>query len=225
MTHSLSTTTLWIIEDNAAFRSNLSETLNETTNLQVTRDFSSCEEAIDYLPKAARKPQLILMDLSLPGMNGIEGMKLIKINHPEIKFILLTGSDQQKDVFHAISSGASGYLLKNTSIEEIIHGIEDVMSGGASLDPHVASMVLGAFSAASNANNAKNNNTSEEHDLTDREIEVLELLAEGKAIKEISELMNLSPHTIKFHVANTYKKLNVQSQAGAVAKGIRRGII
>lgn len=220
MTQPPSTITLWIIEDNAAFRSNLSETLNETSNIQVTRDFSSCEEAIEYLPKAARLPQLILMDLSLPGMNGIEGMEQIKINYPDMLFIVLTGSDQQKDVFHAISKGAAGYLLKNTGIDQIIHGIEDVMSGGASLDPHVASMVLGAFSSA-----GKNKTSAEEHNLTDREIEVLELLAEGKAIKEISALMNLSPHTIKFHVANTYKKLNVQSQAGAVAKGIRKGII
>ena len=218
----LSTITVWIIEDNAPFRSNLSEALNETTNIQATRDFSSCEEAIDYLPRAARKPQLILIDLSLPGITGIEGLEKIKALFPEILFMVLTGSDQQQDIFNAISKGASGYLLKNTSIELIISGIEDIIAGGASLDPHVASMVLGAFKP----NNKKKKQASKtEHDLTDREVEVLELLAEGKAIKEISHQMSLSSHTIKFHVANTYKKLNVQSQAGAVAKGIRKGII
>lgn len=229
MAQQLTTITLWIIEDNAPFRSNLAETLNETLNIQATRDFSSCEEAIEYLPKAARIPQIILMDLSLPGMSGLEGITQIKALYPDIRFIVLTGSDQQQDVFNAISKGASGYQLKNTSVEQIIHSIEDVMAGGASLGPHVASMVLNAF--PKNNGNTKNKvasktpTTPEEYDLTDREIEVLELLADGKAIKEISALMNLSPHTIKFHVANTYKKLNVQSQAGAVAKGIRKGII
>lgn len=223
MTQKLPNIDLWIIEDNAAFRSNLSEELNETKNICVRQDFSSCEEAIDHLPQANIIPQLILMDLSLPGISGIEGLEKIKVMSPEIHIIVLTGSDQKKDVFNAISKGAAGYLLKNTPIEQIIHGIEDVVLGGASLDPHVASMVLSAFSAAGKQNS--NKKPDEEHGLTSREIEVLELLAEGKSIKEISSLINLSSHTIKFHVANTYKKLNVQSQAGAVAKGIRRGII
>ena len=168
------------------------------------------------------RPQLILIDLSLPGITGIEGLEKIKALFPEILFMVLTGSDQQQDIFNAISKGASGYLLKNTSIELIISGIEDIIAGGASLDPHVASMVLGAFKPT---NKKKKQASKTEHDLTDREVEVLELLAEGKAIKEISHQMSLSSHTIKFHVANTYKKLNVQSQAGAVAKGIRKGII
>jgi len=197
MSNQSSTHIIWIIEDNAAFRSNLSETLNDTNNIRSTRDFSSCEEAIQHLPKARKIPQLILMDLSLPGITGIEGIQKIKSNYPEMLFIVLTGSDQQQDVFNAIMSGANGYMLKNTSIDQIIHGIEDVMSGGASLDPHIASMVLNAF--------PKNDKQPKEHDLTDREVEVLELLAEGKAIKEISDSMNLSSHTIKFHVANTYK--------------------
>lgn len=226
MNQHLPNITLWIIEDNAAFRSNLSEELNETKNIKARRDFSSCEEAIDYLPKATKIPQLILMDLSLPGIGGVEGMEKIKAMFPEILVIVLTGSDNKKDVFNAISRGADGYLLKNTPIDQIITGIEDVISGGASLDPHIASMVLGAFSAAGKKSRNKNKTTAEnDHGLTSREIEVLELLAEGKAIKEISEHIKLSSHTIKFHVANTYKKLNVQSQAGAVAKGIRRGII
>jgi len=223
MTPNLRNTPLWIIEDNAAFRSNLAEVLNETENIEVRQDFSSCEEAIDHLPKAEVAPKLILLDLSLPGISGIEGLEKIKAMDPNIQVIVLTGSDQKKDVFNAISRGAAGYLLKNTPIDQIMNSISDVISGGASLDPHIASMVLGAFSAAGKKGSAKKENN--EHGLTNREIEVLELLAEGKSIKEISELINLSSHTIKFHVANTYKKLNVQSQAGAVAKGIRDGII
>ena len=168
-------------------------------------------------------PKLILLDLSLPGISGIEGLDKIKSMNPEIQIIVLTASDQKKDVFNAISKGAAGYLLKNTPIDHIIHAVEDVISGGASLDPHIASMVLEAFSTAGKKGSSKKDDSV--YSLTNREIEVLELLAEGKTIKEISELINLSSHTIKFHVANTYKKLNVQSQAGAVAKGIRHGII
>ncbi|BDS07802.1 DNA-binding response regulator [Oceaniferula spumae] len=209
--------TLWLIEDNAAFRSNLTETLNSVDQIQCTRNFSSCEEALESLQETADRPQVMLIDISLPGMSGIEGLTQILVIDPDIKCIVLTGSDKKQDVFHAICAGASGYLLKNTSIEQIVQSIEDVIEGGASLDPHVASMVLNAF--------PKSNTPPKQHDLTEREVEVLKHLADGLIIKEISDLMNLSPHTVKFHVANTYKKLNVQSQAGAVAKGIRKGII
>lgn len=208
---------LWIIEDNAAFRSNLAETLNATERICCQRDFSSFEEALECLQSVSETPQLILVDLSLPGMSGIDGLKHIHTKYSDIRCIVLTGSDSQSDVFNCIREGAAGYLLKNANVDDIIHSIEDVMAGGASLDPQVASMVLNAF--------PKGDAQSNEHDLTDREIEVLQHLADGKIIKEISGLMNLSSHTVKFHVANTYKKLNVQSQAGAVAKGIRKGII
>ena len=210
-------TLLWVIEDNAAFRSNLMEMLNTTDKLDCRRDFSSCEEALERLEKATLAPHMVLMDLSLPGMTGIEGMKRMRAINPDIKYIILTGSDRQQDVFDAICEGASGYLLKNTSMEQVLQSIDDVMEGGATLDPHVALMVLKAM--------PKNNSSDPEHDLTDREVEVLSHLAEGKTIKEISDLIDVSLHTVKFHVANTYKKLNVQSQAGAVAKGIRKGII
>ncbi|MFK7911371.1 MAG: response regulator [Akkermansiaceae bacterium] len=208
---------LWIIEDNAAFRSNLAEILNSTQNMHCRRDFSSCEEALEHLDICESKPEIMLVDLALPGMSGIEGLEHLQADHPDIRSIVLTGSDKQKDVYKAICAGASGYLLKNSNVEDIIQSIEDVMDGGASLDPQVASMVLNAF--------PKGNSPQQAHDLTEREIEVLQYLADGKIIKEISDLMNLSSHTVKFHVANTYKKLNVQSQAGAVAKGIRKGII
>ena len=210
-------TTLWIIEDNAAFRSNLAETLNTTPSIHCRRDFSSCEEALEHLSVCAYKPEIMLIDLALPGMGGIDVLEILQINHPEIRCIVLTGSDKQKDVYDAICAGASGYLLKNSNVEDVIQSVEDVMDGGASLDPQVANMVLNAF--------PKGNTPKQEHDLTEREIEVLQHLSDGKIIKEISDLMNLSSHTVKFHVANTYKKLNVQSQAGAVAKGIRKGII
>ena len=209
--------TLWLIEDNAAFRSNMTEMLNSSEKMHCRRDFSSCEEAIERLESVQVAPQVVLMDLSIPGMRGIEGIKKMREINSEIKFIVLTGSDKPPDVFNAICEGASGYLLKNTSVENVIHGIQDVMEGGASLDPHVALMVLNAV--------PRSDVSANEHDLTVREVEVLEHLAEGKSIKEISDMIHLSLHTIKFHVANTYKKLNVQSQAGAVAKGIRRGII
>lgn len=208
---------LWLIEDNAAFRSNLAEMLNSTDHIECSRDFSSCEEALESLPQCEEKPQAMLIDISLPGMSGIEGLKHILDIAPDIKCIVLTGSDKQQDVFDAICAGADGYLLKNTSMDQIVHSIQDVMEGGASLDPQVASIVFNAF--------PKTNAPPKEHDLTEREIEVLKHLADGLIIKEISDLLQLSPHTVKFHVANTYKKLNVQSQAGAVAKGIRKGII
>ncbi|MDF7809032.1 response regulator transcription factor [Pontiellaceae bacterium B12219] len=208
---------VWLIEDNAAFRTNLAETLNAVETMYCDHDFSSCEEALECLESEKRHPQVILIDLSLPGMSGIEGLQRIRARNKKIRCIVLTGSDRQKNVFDAICAGAAGYLLKNTIFEQITRSIEDVMEGGASLDPHVASLVLDSF--------PKKKTEGNEFDLTEREVEVLQYLASGKIVKQISDQLNLSPHTIKFHIGNIYKKLNVQSQAGAVAKGIRKGII
>lgn len=208
---------IWMIEDHAAFRTNLTEIVNASENIRCERNFSSCEEALECLESTKEPPEVMLIDLALPGMNGIEGLSRIKGKNSEIKCIMLTSSERQKHVVDAIRTGASGYLLKSVAFEQIIHGIEDVMKGGATLDPQIASMVLDAF--------PKKNTAGNEFDLTDREIEVLQALATGKIIKEIADELNLSSNTVKFHIANTYKKLNVQSQAGAVAKGIRKGII
>lgn len=208
---------IWIIEDHAAFRTNLTEIVNASKTVRCERNFSSCEEALESLAATNRPPQAMLVDLALPGMSGIDGLKKIQEINGDIKCIVLTSSDRQKNVIDAIRAGALGYLLKNTAVEKIIWGIEDVMNGGASLDPQIATLVLEAFQNTKAPQN--------ECDLTDREIEVLQYLAAGKIIKEIADLLNLSSNTVKFHIANTYKKLNVQSQAGAVAKGIRKGII
>ncbi len=208
---------IWMIEDHAAFRTNLTEIVNASGSIRCERNFSSCEEAIECLQAEKKHPDVVLIDLALPGMNGIEGLSKIKRMNPKIKCIMLTSSERQKHVVDAIRTGADGYLLKSVAFDQIIRGIEDVMQGGASLDPQVASLVLDAF--------PKKNKAGNEFELTEREIEVLQSLATGKIIKEIADELNLSSNTIKFHIANTYKKLNVQSQAGAVAKGIRRGII
>ena len=209
--------TIWMIEDHAAFRTNLTEIINASENIRCDRDFSSCEEALESLESEKKHPDVMLIDLALPGMNGIEGLEKIKALAPDIKCIMLTSSERQKHVVDAIRTGASGYLLKSVAFEQIIRAIKDVMEGGASLDPQIASLVLEAF--------PKKNAAGNEFDLTEREIEVLQALATGKIIKEIANELNLSANTVKFHIANTYKKLNVQSQAGAVAKGIRKGII
>jgi DNA-binding NarL/FixJ family response regulator len=208
---------IWLIEDHAAFRTNLTEIVNASATVRCERNFSSCEEALECLESEKRHPQVMLIDLALPGMGGIEGLAKIRALDPEIKCIVLTSSERKKNVIDAICAGALGYLLKSLAVEQIIRSIEDVMQGGASLDPQVASLVLDAF--------PKRRKPNDEFDLTEREIDVLQALATGKIIKEIADEMNLSTNTVKFHIANTYKKLNVQSQAGAVAKGIRKGII
>ncbi|VGO15675.1 Transcriptional regulatory protein DegU [Pontiella desulfatans] len=207
----------WMIEDHAAFRTNLTEIINASGTIRCDRNFSSCEEALECLEAEMEHPEVMLVDIALPGMDGIEGLGRIREIDPTIKCIMLTSSERQKHVVEAIRTGASGYLLKSVAFEQIIRGIKDVMEGGASLDPQMASLVLDAF--------PKKNTAGNEFDLTEREIEVLQALATGKIIKEIADDLNLSANTVKFHIANTYKKLNVQSQAGAVAKGIRKGII
>jgi DNA-binding NarL/FixJ family response regulator len=190
--------------------------LNEPDDLQVTGDFSNYEDAFGMLEHSP-PPQVLLIDLGLPGMSGSKGITEIKRLHPEIEVLVLTVSNERDKIFEAITAGASGYLLKNASIDEIEEACRKLARGESSLDGAIARMMLGTFQ--------EENPKNVEHDLTERELEILQQLGVGLYVKEIAHKFGISAATVNFHCSNLHKKLDVQSQRNAVLEAKKRGII
>jgi DNA-binding NarL/FixJ family response regulator len=207
---------VWIIEDTREFSKELSEMLDSCPGISCPRQFGSVETAVPAF-KAHDCPDVVLVDIQLPGANGIEAIKQIKATHPSVHMIVLTISENRNTVFEAICAGASGYLLKNDSFEEIVNGIRLVFEGGSPLSGPIATMVLKAFKHV-----PFNDSTNE---LSEREREILTKLADGKVRKEVSQELHIAPVTVDYHLRNVYNKLQVNSQAGAVGKAIRKGLI
>jgi DNA-binding NarL/FixJ family response regulator len=213
--------TVWIIEDNARFRGYLKEFFNETEDLRCTGDFSNCEDALANLNDSTA-PCILLIDLGLPGMSGIQGIPEFKTRFPEIEILVLTVNNTREKVFEAISAGASGYLLKSTSFDEVTDGCRKIACGEASLDGSIARMMLDSFQ---NKKQILPSKKYKEHNLTDRELEILKLLADGYYVKEITDKLEISQSTVKFHCHNLYRKLHAQSQRSAIYEAHRRGIL
>lgn len=209
-------TRVWVIEDNVLFRESLVISLDETPGLACSA-YASCEEAIQNL-RAGAPPHLILMDIELEGMSGIEGTALIHKEYPDIQIIMLTIHQDSDRVFEAICAGASGYLLKPSSIDTLIEAVEEVLAGGSPINGQIARKLLRMFRGISPTPQA-------DYGLTPRETEVLEKLVDGHTKKEIADLLFVSEHTINTHVRSIYDKLHVHSRAGAVAKAVREKLI
>lgn len=206
---------VWLVEDNERYRETMRELVADGDQFRPL-PFASCEEAIDAL-RAQHVPQVVLMDIELPGMNGIEGVRRIKAAAPSAHVIMLTMHEGNDAVFEAICAGASGYLLKSASAEEVLHALDLVLHGGAPIDAHVARQMLSMFrSVAAPAG---------EYDLTEREREILELLVEGLTKKQIAGRLFLSFNTIDTHIRNIYAKLHVHSRSDAVTKAVRERIV
>ena len=219
----LNATTIWIIEDNTRLRNYLCKYLNMSNDLRCTGTFPNCETALGAL-NSQPAPKILLIDLGLPGMSGIEGIRRFKERVPEIEPLVLTVDDSRDKVFEAIQSGASGYLLKTDDVEDIINGCRRVAKGEASLDGNVARMMLNTLRSNDQRKSAGKKEAGE-HNLTERELEILRLLAEGYYVKQIEDQLGISARTVKFHCNNLYKKLHAHSQRSAVAEAQRRGIL
>ena len=211
------TPVVWLIEDHADSRQVLARVLNRSGNLLCPSAFASCEEALTAL-RTNPAPDVILLDIGLPGMNGIEGIPRIKALAPATHIIILTVFDDQEKVFNAICAGASGYLLKNTDEEAIVTAVREVLEGGSPINPRVARLVLKMF--ASRAAPSKH-----EYGLSSREREVLELMVQGLIKKEIADRLQLSYHTVDNHLRSIYGKLQVHTRGGAVAKAVSERIL
>lgn len=205
---------VWLIEDHADSRRVLARVLNESTTLTCPCAFASCEEALEALA-AKPAPDVVLLDIGLPGMSGIEGIPRLKAIAPSTHILILTVYDDQEKVFHAICAGASGYLLKNTDEVAIAQAVHEVLGGGAPINPRVARMVLNMF-----ASRAAPNPPGQEYGLSLREREVLEWMVQGLTKKEIADRLGLSYHTVDNHLRSIYHKLQVHTRSGAVAKAV-----
>jgi DNA-binding NarL/FixJ family response regulator len=206
---------IWLVEDDAGYRRNLRRSLVREKHITCSRVFPSCIEFLEAI-ESGDSPDLVLMDLGLPGMGGVEGIQRLKARAPDVTVIVLTVSADKEKVLQALDAGATGYLLKSSTTRQIVNGLEQVFLGGAALSPTVAKIVLEEMHKPAPAEDFK---------LSAREIEVLEKLADGLAVKEIAAALSITAGTAGFHLTNIYKKLQVQSQTGAVAKALRSGII
>lgn len=210
------TTTVWIVEDNDLFRDSLADALNDADGVACPLAFSNAEEAIDALG-AGHVPNVILLDIGLPGISGIEALQKIHALSPETRAIMLTVHEDDDQVFEALCAGASGYLVKPASVDRVVSAVREIRRGGAPMSARIAKKVLDMFT--------KLTAPRADYGLTDREREVLELLVDGRTQRGIAERLYVSEHTINTHIRNIYSKLHVHSRSGAVAKAVRERLV
>jgi DNA-binding NarL/FixJ family response regulator len=212
-----SSTDVIIIEDNELLRDSLKEAISKSGQISCKHSFGSGETALNFIEKEELVPDIILLDIGLPGMNGIELIPELRRLSPSSKIIIITVHDDDENVFNAICAGASGYLLKDLSADKIVASINEVMNGGAPMNSHIAKKVLNMF----RDQNVKSNGYS----LSEREKEILSLLVEGLSKKQIAEKIFLSHHTVDSHLRNIYAKLEVHSRSSAISKAIREKLL
>jgi DNA-binding NarL/FixJ family response regulator len=207
-----------IVEDNHTIRDGLAVLINGTNGYKCIGTYYDCESFLNNLDKL--NPDVVLMDIALPGMNGIEGIKIAVEKKPDLNVLMLTVHEESDKVFDALCAGACGYLVKKTPPLRLLEAIKEVSEGGSPMSSRIARQVINAF---------KDVNPSEEertcYNLSTREIEVLNLLAVGNNYQEIANDLFISVDTVRHHIRNIYKKLHVHSSSEAVAKAIRKRLI
>ena len=205
---------LLLVDDHPVVRKGTRDLLDTEHDFQVVGEAASGEEAI--LKARELTPDVILMDVSMPGMNGIEATKQIKAERPAQNVLVLTSYDDDAYVFALLEAGAAGYLLKNASEAELLGAVRAVAAGESALHPSVARKVLERFSTTSTSSAPLDT-------LSPRELEVLRIAATGRTNKEIARDLDISPRTVQVHLANIFSKLGVGSRTEAVLIGIKRG--
>ncbi len=206
---------IWVVEDNAAYRASVVRVLATVARPEGIRVFGDCEDALTAIQSEAA-PEIMLLDLGLPGISGLDGLKRFKSLAPTMRIIIVTSFDDHDRIFRAICAGASGYLLKSAPFATITQAVHEVLGGGAPMSPQVASAVLNMFSSLATAKQP-----SADYGLTPREKEALNGMVQGLTMKEIASAMSVSYHTVDTYVRNIYAKLHVTSRSGAVAKSMR----
>ncbi|MDD5749035.1 MAG: response regulator transcription factor [Actinomycetota bacterium] len=207
---------LVIVDDHKIVRQGLKAVLEQGDEIEVVGEADTGEEALEVVKDV--NPDVVLMDISLPRMNGIQATKLLRDQNPEIKVVILTMHDQEGYVYEAVRAGATGYMLKSTSSDELIRSIKVVNEGKALLHPDATAQLLKEF-----VNLAENK--AREYGLSNREMEVLQLLSEGKTNKEIAKALWISEQTVKTHVAHIFDKLGTSDRTETVARALRDGLV
>lgn len=212
-------TNVWIVEDNRLFRQGLAALVAEAEDMACPVAVESAEEAIEKVDEGS-VPDIVLMDIGLPGMDGIDGTREIRSRVRAARVIMLTVQEEDDSVFRAVCAGASGYLLKPLPAEEIVDAIREVEQGAAPMNGYIARKVLDMFSRYTVAPTE-----ADAYRLTPREREILSLLVEGSTMKQIANRLGVSYHTIDTHLRSIYDKLHVHSRSAAVAKALRERLL
>lgn len=208
--------TVWIVEDDERFGTQLARLISLSDVFVCEHVFTACEPALDKLREDV-PPDILLMDIGLPGMNGIEGLRQARAIVPALAVVILTVYEDTDNIVHAIGAGAAGYLHKGSSLETIVESLRSILGGGAPINPHIARKLLDLFASSAAP--------SGDYGLTHREKEVLGLLVDGLGKKPIAERLFVSINTIDKHVRNIYMKLQVQTRTGAVAKALKERLL
>ena len=201
-----------IVEDDDQIRKSIQDFLNRQNGFQCNWSFNSIESLLPNL-KAEVLPQVLIMDLGLPGMSGIDGMKIIKERYPQIDLVVFSVYNDPQKIFDSLCAGATGYLLKNTPLEEIKSGIELLVSGGSPMSPQIARKVVEFF-----ASRGKREITSP---LSAKEKEIVLGLVDGLSYKLIADRLTISIETVRFHIKSIYRKLHVHGKAEVISKSLR----
>ena len=207
---------LLLYEDNPQLREGLTMLIDGSEGFSVLAAYKNCNNVAAEVE--AWKPDVILMDIDMPGTNGIEGLKLIREKNDDVKVLMLTVFDDNRNVFEALKNGANGYVLKKTPPAKLLEFITEAASGGAPMTASIATQVLKMFSQV----NAPN---SEDYTLSDREKEVLQLLVDGYSYKMIASQMFIAIDTVRSHIKKIYEKLHVNSKSEAVARAFKDRIL
>jgi DNA-binding NarL/FixJ family response regulator len=204
--------TVSIVEDNDKLRGTLARVLNRAEGFRCVSQYGSAEDALKDLPNV--KPEVVLMDINLPGMNGVECVRQLKPLLPETQVMMLTVYEDTENIFNALAAGANGYMLKRTSTKELIEAIHEVKRGGSPMTMHIARKVVQSFQKSAPAQATEN--------LSEREQQVLDLLSQGLIYKEISDKLGIGYETVHTYIRRIYEKLQVRTRTEAVAKFLRR---
>jgi DNA-binding NarL/FixJ family response regulator len=206
-------TTVSIVEDSEQLRGTLARVISRADGFQCVSQYGTAEAALEALPRD--RPAVVLMDINLPGLNGVECVRRLKQALPNTLVIMLTAYEDTENIFNSLAAGASGYLLKRTSSAELLAAIRDVIQGGSPMTAHIARKVVQSFQKAGPSPQTTEN-------LSQREQEVLDLLSQGLIYKEIAEKLGISYETVHTYVRRIYEKLQVRTRTEAVAKFLRR---
>ncbi len=204
-------TTVIVVEDRTRIRETIVDLINESDGLRCVGSFGSCEALLENLGDPV--PDVILMDIGLPGMSGIEGVKAVKVRHPDVDILMHTVFDDDEKIFQSILAGASGYVLKNAEAEELIRAIREIRVG-APMSASIARRMLAMM-------RSKETKPTDALNLTPRELEILQWLVEGLSYKKIAEKLFISPLTVQSHIKKVYEKLQVHSKSAAVSKALK----
>ncbi len=211
-----STVTVATIEDERDIREGLAALIDSTPGFRCSGLYRSMEEALGAFPHVT--PDVALVDIGLPGMSGIEGIRVLRERHPRVLVLVLTVYDDNDRIFDALCAGACGYLLKKTPPDKLVESLREAVAGGAPMSPDVASRVLAVFRDVRPPSKAA-------HDLTPHEIRLLKLMVEGHTYKSAATILHVTPHTVSFHLRNIYEKLQVHTKSEAVAKALKDRLI